>query len=373
MSCSTRWATWFLGTLALLSVLPALRARALPRYAARYEQNCALCHVNPGGGGMRSSYASQDLVPKEFAMSPATPAALAMLDTHIGKIVTIGTDFRELLILSTTNSALAPPQGFFPMQGDVYLSLQLDPKYLLYYDRGLSNTYEFFGLAHVLPWDGYVKAGRFVPPYGWKFDDHTMYVRNDLGLAPPGNSDGGVELGFSKRNTEFQIALVNGSRGSTLDDDRRLATSANLSQRFRLGRVSASAGVAAYSHPGIAEDLNTAGLFGYLTGWNVTWVGEGDLVRRDPQPGPAVTGVVTSHELSVLLQQGVELKATYDFYDPDRHLRTGSRSRWGLGAMLMPRPFLSLELSLRFTDVQPGPVLSGRDFDEGIIQLHLLY
>ena len=372
MSRSASWAVGFLTTLTLFSVLPAMRAGALPRYAARYEQNCALCHVNPGGGGMRSTYATQDLVPREFAMSPAAPESLAWLDPRIGKNLTIGADFRELLVLSTENSN-ATPQGFFPMQGNIYLAFQLDPRYLLYFDHGLANTYEFFGLAHVLPWDGYVKAGRFVPPYGWKFDDHTMYVRNDLGYAPPGNTDGGVEVGFSPRHTELQVALVNGNRGSTLDDDRRLATSVNLSRRFKRGGMSGSAGLAGYSRPGLREDLNTAGLFGYLTGWNVTWVGEGDLVRRDPAPGPAVTELVASHELSVLLQQGVELKGTYDFYDPDRRRRTGARSRWGIGAALMPRPFLGLELSFRFTDVQPGSALSGRDFNEGLLQLHLLY
>ena len=132
-------------------------------------------------------------------MSPKTPEALTLLDTHIGKNITIGTDFRELFIAATANAPEAPPQGFFPMQGDIYLSFQLDPKFLLYYDRGMSNTYEVFGLANVLPWDGYVKAGRFVPSYGWKFDDHTMFVRSEEGFAPPGNSDGGVEVGFSPK------------------------------------------------------------------------------------------------------------------------------------------------------------------------------
>src|SRR5258708_5740556 len=162
---------WFTLALAALSVLPVLQARALPRYSARYEQNCMLCHVNPTGGGMRSAYATQQLIPKEIAMSPRALEAIAPLDTHIGKNITIGADFRELFIAATANASLAPPQGFFPMQGDVYLAFQLDPRYTLYYARSLSNTYEVFGLANVLPWDGYVKAGRFVPAYGWKFDD----------------------------------------------------------------------------------------------------------------------------------------------------------------------------------------------------------
>lgn len=375
MTRTTRWRAGFTVTLTLLATLPAARSGALPRYSARYEQNCQLCHVNPGGGGMRSAYATQQLIPKEIAMSPGRPEALALLDTRIGKALTIGADMRELFALTPKDAplGLTAPQGFFPMQADLYLAFQLDPKWLLYYNPGLGNTYEFFGLAHVLPFDGYVKAGRFLPPYGWKFDDHTMYVRNDLGFAPPFNTDGGVEAGFAFKHGDLQVALVNGNRGSTLDDDRRLAVSGNLSGRLRIGPVASLLGVAAYAHPGLTEDFNSAGLFGYLCGGDVTWVGEADLTRRQPEGGQPLSGLVTSHEFTVLLRQGVEFKSTYDFFDPDRHLKTGARSRWGAGVAVMPRPFVTAEAMYRDTHVTAGPALPGSDFGEGLFTLHLLY
>src|SRR5438094_1233486 len=106
MTRTRRVRTFGLLALAGLSALGALRAGALPRYSARYEQNCSLCHVNPSGGGMRSGYATQQLIPKEIAMSPATPEAMGLLDAHLGKNVSIGTDFRELFIASTANASL---------------------------------------------------------------------------------------------------------------------------------------------------------------------------------------------------------------------------------------------------------------------------
>jgi len=39
----------------------------------------------------------------------------------------------------------------------------------------------------------------------------------------------------------------------------------------------------------------------------------------------------------------------------------------------MPRPFFVAEALYRHTDITPGPALSGRDFDEGVFQLHFLY
>src|SRR5262249_23878529 len=301
---TTRWGALLTLAAVLASLLPALSARAVPRYSARYEQNCMLCHVNPTGGGMRSAYAVQQLIPKEFAMSPVTPEIMKDIDPKIGKHVSLGTDFREFFLLETENALLAPPQGFFPMQGDLYVMFQLDPKFLLYYDRGFSNTYEAFGLAHVLPWDGYVKAGRFVPPYGWKFDDHTQYVRDLEGFAPPANSAPAVEVGFSPNPAQIHVALLNGNRGATLDNDRRLAVSGNASARFRAGPLAASLGVAGYTRPGISEDLNTGGAFGYVAGWDVTWVGQIDFVRRQPEGGAPTRGLVSSQELSLLLRRG---------------------------------------------------------------------
>lgn len=362
-----------LGTLALLSALPAWQARALPRYSARYEQNCSLCHVNPTGGGMRSSYATQELVPKELAMSPAKPEAFALLDTHLNKHITIGADFRNQLMLFSESSPTASQQGFFPMQGDIHLAFQLDPRYLLYFKHGISNTYEFYYLGHVLPWDGYVKGGRFVPPYGWKFDDHTMYTRANLGFTPPANSDAGIEVGLAPKFGDVQVALVNGNRGSTLDNDRRLAVSGLASVRYRLGPVAMTTGLSGYAHPGFREDYNTLGVFGSLNSGRLTWLGQYDRMRTQPAFGGPTGGMVTSHELSWLVRQGVEALATYDFYDPDRELKTGAMSRWGGGFKLMPRPFLAVEGLYRTTDMDPGRVLQGRDYDEGIFQVHFLY
>lgn len=352
----------------------ALRAEAVPRYSARYEQNCALCHVNPSGGGMRTAYAVQDLVPKEIAWSPGRPEALAMLDSRLGKSLSYGVDFRDVFFAATANAPLAPPQGGFVMQADLYLAFQLDPKFSLYYDRGQNSLSEVFGLAHVLPYDGYVKAGRFTPAYGYKFDDHTMYVRNDEGFAPPLNTDTGVEVGFSPKGTDLQVGVFNGARGAPLDTDRRLAMALSLSRRQRVGPVSLSLGVSGYSQPGHEVDLNTGGVYGSLTAWNATWLVQSDWIRRQQEgTGLVQSSLATSQELAVLLHRGLEAKGTYDFYDLDRHQQTGAKSRWGAGLQFMPRPFLVAEALYRHTRVDDGLLLSSRDFDEGVFQLHLLY
>jgi len=119
--------------------------------------------------------------------------------------------------------------------------------------------------------------------------------------------------------------------------------------------------------------VNRAGAFGALSLGPVTWLGQADLTRDDPAVGVAVSGLVTSHELSVLLRQGVEVLGTYDFLDPDRDLETGALARFGIGGKVMPRPFMAVEMLYRHTDVQQGVLFAGPDYDEGVFQLHLLY
>jgi hypothetical protein len=352
-----------------LSGLLALRADAVPRYAARYGQRCGLCHVNPSGAGMRTAYASQQLVPEELAWGRGTDS-LSLPGPQLSPTVSIGADFRELYVGSTHR---ASNLDFFQMQGDLYVAFQLDPKTTLYFDRGMSNSYELFGTAYVLPLTGYVKAGRFVPSYGWKFDDHTMYVRSELGLAPPLNSDVGIELGLQPGPLDMQLGLVNGSRGSTLDTDNSLAQSLNVIYRRSLAGIGWGVGTSGYHQRGPSAILDVGGGYGYLTWHGLSWLAEADFARTSPRPGPRTTAFVTSQELSYLVRPGLELLGTYDFHDPDLHLKSGARSRWGGGVHVMPRPYAAIEALYRKTEVDTGPAITAGGFDETVLQLHLVY
>ena len=356
--------------LALLAVLYATSASAVPRYSARYEQKCALCHMNPSGGGMRTLYASQYLVPEEMAWTAPKDSILSKIDPEISKGVMIGTDFRLMHRYSDDDQ---PQTNFFQMQGDIYLDFQMDDNLSLYFDKGISTSYELFGMWQGLPLTGYVKAGRFVPAYGWRFDDHTMFVRSDLGFMPPSNSDVGVEFGLSPGRSDIQFAVLNGNRGATFDNDKKLATCFTGIYRFHVADVAAGLGTAGYWQDGPASNYGTGGFYGYLGWWRLTWLGEVDWTHEDPEGEPHTTGLVTSHELSYLWRQGLELRGTYDFFDPNFNQETGARSRWGGGVFVMPRPFLAVEALYRETHYQDGPLFSGDDSWESVFQLHLLY
>jgi hypothetical protein len=350
--------------------LGAANSNAVPRYSARYGQKCALCHVNPTGGGLRTLYASQFLVPQEIAWSTPEESVLDGIDPEIAKNILIGTDFR---MIHTQSDDDAVGRGFFQMQGDIYLNFQMDDQLSVYFDKGISSTYELFGMWQGLPLTGYVKAGRFVPSYGWRFDDHTMAVRENLGFMPPGNSDVGVEFGLSPARLDAQVAVVNGNRGSTFDDDQRIAVVLNAIYRGDIAAVGWAAGLSGYWHDAEAGNDGAAGFYGYLTWRRLTWLAELDWFRQDPADAGHTTGLVTSHEFSLLARQGLEVLATYDFRDPDWNFQTGSSSRYGGGVSVMPRPFLVAQALLRATRYTRGADVNEDDYWETVLQLHLLY
>ncbi len=345
-------------------------ARAVPRYSARYEQKCALCHVNPSGGGMRNLYASQYIVPEEMAWSKPEKSVLEGIDPQIAKNIIVGTDFRMIHAASDDDARFI---NFFEMQGDIYVDFQMGDALSLYYDRGISTSDELFGLWQGLPLTGYVKAGRFVPAYGWKFDDHTMFVRDDLGFAPPSNSDVGIEFGISPQRLDMQVAVLNGNFGSTLDNDQKLAAMLTAIYRGRTGPFGWAGGVEGYWRDGPTENYGTGGTYGYLTLGGLAWVGQVDWIRTAPEGGGHTTGLVTSNEVSYLVHRGFEILGTYDFYDPDWNSQTGAKTRWGGGVSALPVPFLAVQALFRSTTYDDGIDLTGTDFWETVVQLHLLY
>ncbi len=354
---------------ALAAAVPSL---AVPRYSARYGQKCALCHVNPSGGGMRTLYASQYLVPEELAWSKPAPGILSSIDPEIAQRIQIGADFRTLYSYANQDTPESRPD-FFQMQGDVYLNFQMDDALSLYYDQGISSSYELFGMWQGLPLTSYVKVGRFVPAYGWRFDDHTMYTRHELGFYPPANSDVGIELGLSPGRLDMQVALVNGNRGSTFDDNRKLASFLSAIYRGDVGFVGWAAGVAGYWEDGDTVDFGSAGPYGYLT-WNrLTWLGELDWLRDDPGGVGHTTGWVVSNELTYLARQGLEVLATYDFFDPDWNVASGARWRAGGGVHILAKTFVAVDALYRRTVFDDGVALAGEDYWETLLQLHLLY
>lgn len=363
----------------VLMFLQLPTARALPRYSARVGQKCTLCHTDPSGGGMRSSYASQFLLPTEMTLQAFDMEALEDIDPSLNDRISIGADLRTLYSYSS-EPELKAGNNLFQMQADVYLHVQADERLALHLDRGLSGTTEVYGLAFVLPAGGYLKAGRFAPTYGWRFADHKQFVRDYLGFAPPGHTDVGLELGLYPGGGDISLnaAAFNGSRGQLLDGDNRPAFALRGEARRGLGELRLAAGGSLYRDEEAGAGLVRllGGPFAYLSWGPVTWLGEWDWERRDLEAGGDVTALATTQELAWQLRPGLDLRATWNLYDPDIDLKTGSHSRVGFGVDILASPFWGVLAMLNVNDYEAGPAFPKDAFDQDVrvdLILHFLY
>ncbi len=361
MARSIFWAVKLVVVIATTALI-ADPAKALPRYSAQYGQNCVLCHVNPTGGGMRSEYATQFLVPEEMAARSWEDDEMQHMSPRISPNITLGVDLRSLLYQQEGGygSSIA-------MQGDLYVNLELSSRYGAYVEQGLNGSGEIFGIARADVLDSYLKAGRFIPDYGWRFADHQMFNRRYLtdgggSESPAGLYGQGFEVGISPGGFSASAALLGGSRRN--GDNY----SARALYQKSLGDLNVGLGGSVLRRQLGPEARRAAGGFWYLAYGPLTWLGELDETKQDGQLGNMV-----SQELSLQVRKGYDLRFTYNFQDPDRALKNGSRQRYGAGISAMPRPFYGFSLMANYWDVEPGAAVTDDDRLEGELMIHFFY
>ncbi|MBM4130744.1 hypothetical protein FJ250_06915 [bacterium] len=334
-------------------------AMALPRYTAQYGQDCRLCHVNPTGGGLRNDYARRDLVPLELA-SRGAPAAD---DAPTGALalpagMAVGADLRTLAWLEEGGAG-----SVFSMQGDVYLALEAAGNVTLYAEQGQHGGGEVFGIAHGVIPRGWVKAGRFVPDYGWRFDDHRLFARRHLFSAegadsPAGLLGSGVEAGATVGGLGVTV--------SALEGQARLGDSyaARALWRRELGSVRAGAGASVWHRGG----ERAAGAFWYLAGGPVAWLGEVDETRGDGSLARLVT-----NELTCEVRRGLAARVVYCFQDPDLALLDGARHRLGAGVSWLATPALGVQVMANRWRIDEGAAVDDVDRCDGELMFHFMY
>jgi hypothetical protein len=369
--------TAVLGILVTVSILPVSqrgRLIALPNFAMEYGQSCSMCHVDPAGGGARNLYGSQIFARTMLPTSPDGFEELQNVNPQINKWVTLGADFR-ILHSDVENSPVNLDQI---MEGSIYLTAQLHPKYTLNISKGWNIDYQAFGLAQILPLDGYLKVGRFLPNFGLRFDDHTLYTRDGL-FGFPTYSDVGVEFGFRRRKWEFSAAVSNGT-SLTANDNKAYAFTARTVYGLKLHGMDVMIGGSAYGDEYIGGD-NEQFWYGPFYGFHIgqlTFLGEVDFTRDLPasiasgSPTDNPTGVVSSQLLYYEMFRGFWLRGGYDFQDYDIDWKTGSRERYTAGAEWFPYGFLELLLNFRLQRTTNASGVTS-DANEVDAQVHLFF
>ncbi len=338
---------------------------ALPKFASRVGAKCQACHVNPTGKGMRntfgSTYGREELPVRTYktvvdsseegkvSITREDVTNIDDFSTSLTQNLSIGADFRSLYFYD----GKAKTSSFFQMQGDLYLNLRLNRQFSIYLDKGIYSGFEVFGLAKVLPLDGYIKVGQFIPAYGTKTDDHNAFIRggpySPLNPALAGYRQGlifgqrseqtGVEVGIAPGIFSLQVGMFNGALNAGLGGTsatKYKALSVRGDATIQSEHFNANVGLSWYNdpNPDPFEKATFYGAFGSITVLkSLTLNAEVDY-SKVPVGGSDTTGALLFTELNYAVSNGVDLKLGYEFYDPNKDLQTGSSGRITVGAEL---------------------------------------
>jgi len=239
---------------------------------------------------------------------------------------------------------------------------------------------EGFILLHEAPYQAYLKAGRFVPAYGLRLDDHTSFIRRqfDLDASLPETRVTGVEVGLAPNFPYLNLSWFRTKAKTVAPDafdifdfDAGSGGALNLGYREVGWGVGASAMI---RRRPLDEggDARTFGVYGTVSPFTfsrkfpVTYQVEVDHGIRERLSGEETSVNVFYQELDWLVGNGLNLLAKHDWEDPDTEVKDDEAHRVSLGAQFTPVPGVTLDCRGRM--LFPA---GGRSDVDLFLQLHL--
>ncbi len=277
--------------------------------------------------------------------------------TKLTDFVSVGADFRTEYF--NQQSPGTATNAFSQFQGDVYMNFRLAKKVNIYLDKGLDVGFEIFGLLNILPENGYVKVGKFLPNYGVKLDDHIV--------APGGEHTGG-EVAIAPGPVTIIGGVYNSvdPKGSSIDNNKLFL--GRVEGMFKASDVNIGVGANVLTgkdltQSGVGERATLAGAFGSLSYQNFTIFGEADL-QKNTYGSSSVdsTGVITFVEADYVVTTGLDLKVRYEFIDLNKDIKSGSTSRYSFGFEFFPISGVEVRPMYRISKEDPVDI-KNNEFD----------
>jgi hypothetical protein len=197
-----------------------MTAFAEPYLAVKNNMNCAACHVNPNGGGLRNALGrmyGQNLL-------PVKPSSFNTVElAELSKFFAIGANARfNAKIQKTEQTENNTSRSFEVASAQVYLNIKIPETGLSFYlDQqvapGSAINREAFVMYQFDDSD-FVKAGKLFLPYGLRIEDDYAFIRQATGMNFD-NCDNGVEYGLNYDSTNINLYVANGTSQASNDDD----------------------------------------------------------------------------------------------------------------------------------------------------------
>lgn len=353
--------------------------------ARRCSAVCGSCHANPDGGMLRTAageYYGVKHLPLIAGVGAPLEKGLSLIKDN--PFLTFGGDFRFIDILYTDQQD-KKSLFFFPMQGDIYLGSRLHANVSFLTQFGLqrggnAEVREVFGMVDRLPYNTYLKFGKFMPPFGHRLEDHTAYIRKELLVdqSNPVSYGSGVEIGVNPLVFYGRFAYLNEDLRPT---DSSGATSTVYSGVFgwqglwlQLGgsflqvNDNRTWGFASGLPAETRGDRTAFGAYGSVNLWRLTWLFEYDFVKNDLAGGGGdFDEFVSFNELNLLAYKGATLKIRYETLDPNRDVGDDESTRYTAGLELHPFAFTELDFQYRYSETPQ------QDYGQVLAMVHFWY
>jgi hypothetical protein len=327
----------------------AYAAQGEPYIAVEFGLKCNVCHVNPTGGGLRTTFA--DVLAQTVIPNQHLDTALDNWTGQLGQYLRTGGDVRfDAQVTSAPQTASV--QEFSLEQARVYLEANVIPDRLLaYVDEQVAPGGALNREAYVLYWnsshDWYLKAGQMYLPFGLRLQDQTAFVLTATGINMT-TPDQGVEFGWERGAWDAQVAVTNGTAGGAVTGDGK-QVSLNVVYVQSLWRF----GVAANNNDQPDGAKDAFGIFGGLKTGPVSWLAQAEVTDDHSIANAQGKQLATLLEADWLIVPGNNLKITDELLNPNRAVPNGEETRWSVVYELTPIQFAQIRTGFRWYDGIP--------------------
>lgn len=276
-------------------------------------------------------------------------------------------------------SALLITQGarYFPMQADVAAALHPVEHVTLLLNvgargraAGISQTFndprtpylrEGMLILHEAPGNAYLKAGRFVPAFGLRLEDHTTMTRRTFEQdgSMPETRVTGVEVGANPNYPYLSASWFRSTSRTRVpaafdifDTDAANGMAVDLGVR----EMGWSAGGSVLVHrrdPVDGGDATGYAMYGSLNPWfydhgfPLTYQAEYDRGRFQRLSGLETGRAAFYQQFDWRAGNGIDLLFEQDWADPDTEVKDDHAFRVGFGVQVTPIPGITVDMRAR--------------------------
>ena len=341
-------------------------ANAEPYFAVQKGLKCGTCHVSPSGGGMRTPYGN---------LYAQTELAARTLDMgklwtgELGRYLAVGGNMRA----SWQDQDVPGQQSVSDSGLDellAYVEIRPFPRYLqLYVDARLRPDDPLVREQYArvtLPggrWS--LRAGEFFLPFGLRLQDDEAFIRQTTGINF-NTPDTGWEIGYEGGALSAQLAVTRGTAGGPEVDSGKQYS-------LRVSHVGSAwrAGASVNLNDARLGDRQMQGVFAGIRTGPVAWLAEVDYIIDDGFATGRRDSWATLLEANYGYRRGHNLKATFEWYDPDNDVSEDEQNRISLVWEYSPMQFVQARVGYR--DHGGIPQNPGQNRKQLFAELHLAF